>query len=91
MGADMPHIHPATELKNNFAHLAKICQSENEPVYLTRKGHGDLVLISLAGFQQIQAKLELYQKLDEAELESKTSSLRLSHEDVMQNLRSRLI
>jgi len=91
MGADMPHIHPATELKSNFAHLAKICQSENEPVYLTRKGHGDLVLMSLASFQQIQAKLELYQKIDEAELESKTSSLRLSHEDVMQNLRSRLI
>lgn len=91
MGADMPHIHPASELKNNFASLAKICQSENEPVYLTRKGYGDLVLMSLSGFQQIQAKLELYQKLDEAELESKTSKLRLSHEDVMQNLRSRLV
>ena len=47
--------------------------------------------MSLSGFQQIQAKLELYQKLDEAELESKTTKLRLSHEDVMKNLRSRLI
>ncbi|MEI6209591.1 MAG: type II toxin-antitoxin system Phd/YefM family antitoxin [Desulfuromonadales bacterium] len=86
----MPHIHPVTELKNNLDQLAKICHSENEPVYLTRKGHGELVLMSLAGFQQMQAKLELYQKLDEAEAESKNSKTRLSHEDVMQNLRSRL-
>ncbi len=86
----MPHIHPVAELKNNLEHLAKICHSENEPVYLTRKGHGELVLMSLAGYQQIQAKLELYQKLDEAEAESKTSKKRLSHEDVMQNLRARL-
>ena len=46
----MPHIHPASELKTNLDQLAKICHSENEPVYLTRKGHGDLVLMSLAGF-----------------------------------------
>jgi PHD/YefM family antitoxin component YafN of YafNO toxin-antitoxin module len=86
----MPHIHPATELKTNFDQLAKICHLENEPVYLTRKGHGELVLMSLAGFQQMQTKLELYQKLDEAEVESRNSRIRLSHADVMQNLRSRL-
>jgi len=41
----MPHIHPTSDLKNNLNHLSEICRKEHEPVYLTRKGHGELVLM----------------------------------------------
>ena len=86
----MPHIHSITELKNNFNQLADICSNGNEPVFLTSKGHGEFVLLSHAGYEMMQAKLDLYQKLDEAELESRNSSVRFTHDEVMQQLRSRL-
>lgn len=86
----MPHIHSVAELKSNFNQLADICAAGNEPVFLTRKGQGEFVLLSRAGYEMMQARLDLYQKLDEAELESKNSTERFSHEQVMQQLRSRL-
>lgn len=58
----MPHIHPITELKTHFNHLADICNKENEPVYLTRKGHGELVLLSLAGYEQLLAKVKQFEE-----------------------------
>jgi len=39
----MPHIHPVSDLKNNLSHLSDICRKDHEPVYLTRRGHGEVV------------------------------------------------
>jgi len=58
----MLHIHPITELKTDFNHLADICKKENEPVYLTRKGHGELVLMSIAGYEQLLAKVKQFEE-----------------------------
>lgn len=49
----MPHIHPISELRNNLNQLADICLKQDEPVFLTRKGHGELVLISLEGYERM--------------------------------------
>ncbi|MBC7963290.1 MAG: type II toxin-antitoxin system Phd/YefM family antitoxin [Steroidobacteraceae bacterium] len=64
----MPHIHPLSELKSHLDQIVDICRKDNQPVYLTRKGHGELVLMSLAGYEQIQAKLKRYEEI-ESEME----------------------
>ena len=59
----MPHIHPLLELRNNLNQLADICLKQDEPVFLTRKGHGELVLLSLEGYErmlQCQKQQETY-------------------------------
>ena len=58
----MPHIHPISELRNNLNQLADICLKQDEPVFLTRKGHGELVLLSLEGYERMLQ----YQKQQEA-------------------------
>lgn len=60
----MHHIHPVSELRNNLSQLAEICHKENEPVFLTRKGHGDLVLLSLEGYERMVAKLKQHEGYD---------------------------
>ena len=60
----MHHIHPVSELRNNLKQLAEICHKENEPVFLTRKGHGDLVLLSLEGYERMVAKLKQQEGYD---------------------------
>ena len=60
----MHHIHPVSELRSNLNQLAEICRKENEPVFLTRKGHGDLVLLSLEGYERMVAKLKQHEGCD---------------------------
>jgi PHD/YefM family antitoxin component YafN of YafNO toxin-antitoxin module len=59
----VPHIHPLSELRSNLNQLADICLKQDEPVFLTRKGHGELVLLSLEGYErmlQYQKQQETY-------------------------------
>jgi len=65
----MPHIHPVSDLKNNLNQLSEICRKEHEPVYLTRKGHGELVLMGIEEYEQMLAKLKAVEEED-AEIEA---------------------
>lgn len=60
----MYHIHPVSELRSNLNQLAEICRKENEPVFLTRKGHGDLVLLSLEDYERMVSKLKQHEGYD---------------------------
>ncbi|MFA7167086.1 MAG: type II toxin-antitoxin system prevent-host-death family antitoxin [Desulfoplanes sp.] len=61
----MPHIHPVSDLKNNLNHLSEICRKEHEPVYLTRKGHGELVLIGIEEYERLLAKVKTIEEEDD--------------------------
>jgi len=57
---------------------------------VTRNGEGELVVMSQALYEQMAAKLDLYQKLEEAEMEHRAGAKRKSHSTVMKGLRTRL-
>ncbi|MGE5577513.1 MAG: type II toxin-antitoxin system Phd/YefM family antitoxin, partial [Syntrophothermus sp.] len=65
----MPIIRPTTDLRNNFAELSELVHKEAEPVFITKNGRDDMVLMSMALYERQQATLELYRKLLEAEAE----------------------
>ncbi len=67
MSESIPNIKPITELRNNFNEVADICRDEHQPVFLTRNGHPDLVIMSQAAYERRMAKLEVYEKLWEAQ------------------------
>lgn len=86
----MPIIKPISDLRNNFNIISEICHKEAEPVFITKNGQGDLVVMSMALYQKQQAQLELYQKLAEAEVESALSAPRTSHYDLIKELRRKI-
>ncbi|NGQ96119.1 type II toxin-antitoxin system Phd/YefM family antitoxin [Brevibacillus sp. SYP-B805] len=86
----MPYIRPISDLRNNFNEIAEICHQEGEPVFITKNGHGDLVVMSVALYEKQQALLELYAKLAEAEVESKSKAPKVSHAEVMRSMREKL-
>lgn len=86
----MPIIRPISDLRNNFTQISEICHKEGEPVFLTKNGQGDMVVMSLALYEKQLALIELYHKLGEAELQSKSNVSRKSHNDVMREMRSKL-
>ena len=60
-------IRPISDLRNKARDLSRLCHESGEPVYITKNGQGDMVLMSLAAYERLQARLELYRLLDEAE------------------------
>jgi prevent-host-death family protein len=83
----MPIIKPVSDLRNNFNLISEICHKEKEPVFITKNGEGDMVVMSLALYEQQQALLELYQKLGEAEAQSLAGLPTISHKDLMKKLK----
>jgi prevent-host-death family protein len=63
----MPHIRPISDLRNNANEISEWCHKEREPVFITKNGVGDMVVMSMETFERQQALLDLYGKLAEAE------------------------
>lgn len=62
----MPKIIPIRDLKNT-GEISQMCKEETEPIYITKNGYGDMVIMSLETYQEKMAILDVYKKLDEAE------------------------
>lgn len=65
----MPNIRPISDLRNNANGISEFCHTAREPVFITKNGVGDMVVMSVETYERQQAQLELYAKLAEAETE----------------------
>jgi len=86
----MPQIRPVSDLRNKFAEISKIVHEGREPVFLTKNGYGDMVVMSLEQYEKIQLENEIFIKLKEAELEARTTDVRYSHPEVFGKAREQL-
>ena len=64
----MPKIRPITDLRNTNE-ISEICHSENEPVFITKNGYGDLVIMSMETYEKILSIRETDKAIEEAERE----------------------
>ena len=65
----MPTIRPISDLRNNANEISDFCRQTREPVYITRNGSGDMVVLSMEEYERQQALIDLYGKLAVAEQE----------------------
>ncbi|MGI5880277.1 MAG: type II toxin-antitoxin system Phd/YefM family antitoxin [Syntrophomonadaceae bacterium] len=65
----MPNIRPISDLRNNANEISELCHNSREPVFITKNGVGDMVVMSIETYERQQAIIELYVKLAEAEEE----------------------
>lgn len=86
-GDIMKNIRPVSDLRNNFAEISKIVHENNEPVFLTKNGYGDMVVLSMEAYENLQFESEVYAKLLEAEREAEHSDKTYSTKEVLQALR----
>ena len=63
----LAEIRPISDLRNKSREISRICHETGEPVFITKNGEGDLVVVSHASWERQQARLDLYTALDEAE------------------------
>ena len=86
----MPIIKPISDLRNNFNEISEICHKEGEPVFITKNGQGDMVVMSLARYEQLESLIELYHKLGEAEKESQSNAPTASHKELMKRMKEQI-
>ena len=79
----MKKIRPVSDLRNKFAEISKDVHEQNEPVFLTKNGYGDMVVMSMEAYENLQFESEVYHKLAAAEREAELTDGRDSEEDVL--------
>lgn len=66
----MPQIRPIRDLKNT-TEISNLCHETNEPIYITKNGYGDMVIMSMEVFEKASFYNNLYEKIDLAESDLK--------------------
>lgn len=84
----MKMIRPVSDLRNNFAEISKTVHETAKPVFLTKNGYGDMVVLSMEAFESLQFESEVYFKLQEAEKEAELTDKRYSSKEVLQAMRA---
>ena len=74
----MNMIRPVSDLRNNFAEISKTVHETAQPVFLTKNGYSDMVVLSMEAFENLQFESEVYFKLQEAEREAELTEQRYS-------------
>ncbi len=80
-------IRPVSDLRNNFADISKTVHETAQPVFLTKNGYGDMVVLSMEAFESLQFDSEVYFKLQAAEREAELTDKRYSSKEVLQAMR----
>ena len=79
----MPQIIPIKDLKNT-SEISDLCHSVTEPVFITKNGYGDMVIMSMDTFDGIATTLNMYQSLMKSEQQIKDGKVH----DARQSLQS---
>ena len=80
-------IKPSTSLRNEYNEISQYCKEKKEPVYLTKNGEGDLVVMSIEAFEMREEMLDLRQKLLEAEGRRLSGAKTYSTEELSKHLK----
>ena len=75
-------IKPSAAIRNNYNEISMLCKETGEPVYLTKNGEGDLVVMDIKAFSRRESMLRLRENLVTVEEERLSGKEGASIEDV---------
>ncbi len=56
----MPTIKSSAELRNNYNEISNFCHTYPEPVFITKNGKGDLAVMSIEAYEEMNSRFQLY-------------------------------
>ena len=62
----MPQIIPIKELKNT-SEISEMCHKTHEPIFITKNGYGDMVIMSIENYEDTIQRLNVYRELEISE------------------------
>jgi PHD/YefM family antitoxin component YafN of YafNO toxin-antitoxin module len=82
-----PVIKPSSELRKNYNNVAEICRSNRVPVFLTRNGEGDMVLMDIETYGLREENLATAESLMSVEMSRFMGTQGLSIDEFQNNMR----
>ena len=83
-------IKPSTSLRNEYNDISEFCKTQKQPVFLTKNGEGDLVVMSMETYEFREEMLDLREKLLAAEAVRLQGAKTYSREEAMAELEALL-
>lgn len=62
----MPQIIPIKDLKNT-SEISEMCHKAGEPIYITKNGYGDMVIMSIDTYEETMKRLSIYKDIEISE------------------------
>lgn len=82
----MPQIRPITDLRNTND-ISDACHTSKEPIFITKNGYGDLVIMSIETYEQIAETQLIDNAIAEAEEEYKKTDILMDAKKTLAGLR----
>ncbi len=71
----MPHIIPIKDLKNT-SEISELCHQETEPIYVTKNGYGDMVIMSMEMYENFLRRMVAYHDIEISEEQAKQGQVK---------------
>lgn len=84
----MPTIKSSADLRNNYNEISTICHNYAEPVFITKNGKGDLAVMSIEFYEELNSRFELYGLIKEG-MEDIADGNTRPFSEVISSIRSR--
>ena len=82
----MPQIRPITDLRNT-TEISDLCHARREPVFITKNGYGDLVVMSIETYEAMMETAAVDAAITEAEAEFERDGQLYDARDALASLR----
>lgn len=71
----MPQIIPIKDLKNT-SEISDMCHKTEEPIYVTKNGYGDMVIMSMEIYESIMRQIAMYRDIEISEKQIETGKVK---------------
>ena len=82
----MPQIRPITDLRNT-TEISELCHAKREPLFITKNGYGDLVVMSIEAYEEMVDIAQIDTAISEAEKEYTAGGVLLAATEAVASLR----
>ena len=82
----MPQIRPITDLRNT-TEISALCHAKREPLFITKNGYGDLVVMSIETYEEMQQIIQVDAAITEAEAEYAADGALIDAREALSSLR----
>ena len=70
----MPQIIPIKDLKNT-SEISDMCHKSDEPIYITKNGYGDMVIMSMEIYESVMQRFSIYKDIEVSEKQIETGQV----------------
>ena len=85
-GESMPQIVPIRDLRNTNE-ISQLCHTKDEPIFVTKNGYGDLVVMSMKTYESLTKISDIDNAISSSEAKIKDEGSLLDAKDALKSLR----